>query len=212
MHRATLATTLLLAAAALTACEPTTTATGTPPPAAPPTPAASAASPSPAGVGATRTAELQNFTGLGLQSAQDKAQAAGFYSLHSHDALGRSRTQLVDRDWKVCAQTPAAGPQSINVAIDFAAVKLDEQCPAQDQGGSTPSAGSSMPDVKGKSVASVRDVLPRSTGLTVKDAAQGRAVLVESNWQVCAQDPAPGAALTGQPVTLRVVKFGEQCP
>ncbi|WP_099907494.1 PASTA domain-containing protein [Streptomyces sp. TLI_171] len=210
MRRTTLAPGLLLAAAALTACNPNPAAPAPTTPAAVPPSAAPATEQAPAA--ANRTAELPDFTGQGLQVAQDKAQSAGFYSLHSHDALGRSRAQLDDLNWKVCSQTPAAGQRSINVAIDMAAVKLDEQCPATDQGASTPSAGSSMPDVKGRSAAAVRDLLPRNTSLTIKDAAQSRAVLVESNWQVCSQSPAPGTELTGQPITLKVVKFGETCP
>ncbi|MCW2904341.1 MAG: hypothetical protein JWO67_6606, partial [Streptosporangiaceae bacterium] len=46
-------------------------------------------------------ATLPNLVGMGLQSAQDTAQAAGFYGLSSHDSLGRARHQVLDRDWKV---------------------------------------------------------------------------------------------------------------
>ncbi|MFJ4677426.1 PASTA domain-containing protein [Kitasatospora sp. NPDC088783] len=210
---------LLIAAAALTACDPTTSSTisGSTTPAAAPPPASQTAAPAssepaPAAGSQAKTAELPDFTGMGLQAAQDKAQADGFYGLTSHDALGRSRAQIDDRNWKVCGQAPAAGQQPTNTVVDMAAVKLDEQCPVADQGAATPQAGASMPDVRGKSVATVRDLLPKNTSFSVKDATQGRMVLVESNWQVCSQAPAAGAALTGQPVTLTVVKFGETCP
>ncbi|MEW1914755.1 hypothetical protein AB0442_41390 [Kitasatospora sp. NPDC085895] len=160
----------------------------------------------------TKQVDLPNFVGMGLQSAQDKAQASGFYFLTSHDALGRSRMQLDDRNWKVCTQSPAAGQQKIDVKVDMGAVKLDENCPAQDQGASTPKAAGSMPDFRGKSMAAVRDAMDRSTSFQVKDLLEGRMVLLESNWQVCTQDPKPGTALNGQPVSLGVVKFEEKCP
>ncbi|MEV7215133.1 hypothetical protein AB0O31_18820 [Kitasatospora cineracea] len=42
--------------------------------------------------------------------------------------------------------------------------------------------------------------------------AQDRAQLNDRSWKVCAQAPAAGTALNGQPVTLGAVKFGESCP
>jgi hypothetical protein len=198
--------------------QPATTQTGahspatTVPAAAPPVASTPAAATSTPAAATAKTAELPNFVGMGLQSAQDKAQAAGFYLLTSHDALGRSRMQFLDRGWKVCTQTPGAGRQNTSAAIDMGAVKLDEQCPATDQGAATPKAGSTMPDFKGKSAAAARDALDSSTSLSVKDLQEGRMVLLESNWQVCTQDPQPGTALNGQPVSLGVVKFEEKCP
>ncbi|MET9401528.1 hypothetical protein [Kitasatospora sp. NPDC002965] len=163
---------------------------------------------------AASTSSLPSFVGMGLQSAQDAAQKAGFYLLTSHDALGRSRNQISDRNWKVCTQAPAPGEQATSVKVDMGAVKLDEQCPAQDQGASGPAkAGATMPEFIGKAVSVVHDSLDKATSIVAKDAGpQNRMVLVVSNWKVCSQDPAPGAALTGQPVTLKAVKFGENCP
>ncbi|MFB7299849.1 hypothetical protein ACFWOS_22720 [Streptomyces rubiginosohelvolus] len=43
------------------------------------------------------------------------------------------------------------------------------------------------------------------------DAAEDRMVLMESNWKVCTQSLAPGAALNGQPVEFTAVKFEESC-
>ncbi|MFJ7066499.1 PASTA domain-containing protein [Streptomyces sp. NPDC101115] len=157
-------------------------------------------------------AALPDMTGKGLQSAQDQAQAAGFYNLRSHDALGRGRMQALDRNWKVCGQTPAAGEHPTDVKVDFATVKLEEDCPGSDQGGSDPEIATTMPDFSGKSVKVARQTLDASTSLTVTDASpQGRMVLMESNWQVCTQEPAAGTRLDGQPVTLTAVKFGESC-
>ncbi|MFF1909887.1 hypothetical protein [Kitasatospora sp. NPDC058218] len=213
MRRATL--TVLAAAAILgiTACDPVTSTTNAAPPTSAPAVAAPTADPAGAPAGA-KTATLPGFVGMGLQSAQNAAQKVGFFSLTSHDALGRSRSQIDDRNWKVCTQSPAAGDHPTSAKIDMGAVKLDETCPAQDQGTGGPTkAGSSMPDFKGKAVSVVHDSLDKATSISTKDASpQNRMVLVVSNWQVCSQDPAAGAALTGQPVTIKAVKFGESCP
>ncbi|MFE1587530.1 PASTA domain-containing protein [Streptomyces sp. NPDC058737] len=157
-------------------------------------------------------AALPDMVGKGLQSAQDEAQAAGFYNLTSHDALGRGRNQILDRGWKVCAQTPAPGTQSTDTKVDFGAVKLEETCPAGGDQAEPAEAGSTMPDFVGKSVKVARQALDSSTSITVNDVSgQGRMVLIESNWQVCSTDPAAGAQLDGQPVTIEAVKFGESC-
>ncbi|MET9395361.1 hypothetical protein ABZY20_33935 [Streptomyces sp. NPDC006624] len=158
------------------------------------------------------SASLPDMAGKGLQSAQDQAQEAGFSRLTSHDALGRGRMQAFDRNWKVCSQTPKAGVHSTDTKVDFATVKLEEDCPAKDEGASPEAAGDTMPDFEGKAVKVARQALDRSTSITVKDASgQDRMVLMESNWKVCGQEPAAGARLDGQPVTLTAVKFEESC-
>jgi beta-lactam-binding protein with PASTA domain len=150
---------------------------------------------------------------MGLQSAQDKAQELGFYGLTSHDALGRDRMQALDRNWKVCSQSVAAGTSvSTETTLDFGAVKLEETCPATDEKAPA-AAGGKMPNFVGKSAKAARAALDSGTSITVTDASgDDRFVLLESNWQVCTQDPAPGKALNGQPVEFTVVKFGESCP
>lgn len=161
----------------------------------------------------TKKAALPDMTGKGLQSAQDQAQDAGFYGLTSHDALGRDRMQAFDRNWKVCSQTPKAGDHPTDTKVDFATVKLEETCPGKDVGADEPqAAGATMPDFKGKAVKVARGALDSGTSLTVEDASgQSRFILMESNWQVCSQEPAAGTKLDGQPVTLSAVKFDESC-
>ncbi|MET9883104.1 hypothetical protein ABZZ20_08035 [Streptomyces sp. NPDC006430] len=190
----------------LTGCQDTTASPGRP---AASGPTATATTPGTSG-GPIRT--LPDFVGKGLQSAQDEAQAAGFPVLKSHDALGRGRLQAMDRNWKVCTQVPAAGAAvHTDTTVDFGAVKLDETCPAQDAGTPAEAAGS-MPDFIGKSLKTARTTLPSNTSISVKDAAQNRVVIQETNWKVCVQDPAAGTRLTGQPVSFTVVKFPEDCP
>jgi len=172
-------------------------------------------SPSAGVTSADRT--VPDFIVKGLQTAQDDAQAAGFRNLSSHDASGRARLQILDRDWKVCFQTPASGSTvSSGSRIEFGVVKLDETCPATDQGAQSPSPiseGQAMPDLTGKSLKVAVASLPSSTSVTAKDVSgRHRLVIIESDWTVCSQAPAPGAQFNGQPVTFGVVKFGESCP
>ncbi|MFF2512073.1 hypothetical protein [Streptomyces sp. NPDC058086] len=199
---------LTAAVGGVVACQPTdgSKTTGTPAPGA--TTAASKDDKPAAAAHKT----VPNFVGMGLQSAQDAAQEQGFYSLKSHDSLGRDRMQILDRDWKVCSQNVKAGTsQATDTTINFGAVKLAEKCPAKDE--SAPSAaGGTMPAFKGKSVKAARAALDPSTSITVKDAsASDRLVLIESNWKVCTQSPSAGTALRGQPVAFTAVKFEESC-
>ncbi|MEU8626358.1 PASTA domain-containing protein [Streptomyces sp. NPDC048669] len=198
-----------LATVTLVGCDPDTTSQ-------PATPASTAAASTP-----TPAAEddkpverktVANFIGMGLQSAQDKAQADGFYLLKSHDSAGRDRMQAFDRNWKVCSQNYAAGKTiPADTKLDFGAVKLDESCPAKDQ--KKPEVeGGKMPNLSGKSVKAARGALDSGTSITVTDAGQDRMVLLESNWQVCTQSPSPGTSLNGRPVELTAVKYEETCP
>ncbi|KAF0650299.1 MULTISPECIES: PASTA domain-containing protein [Streptomyces] len=197
-------------ALALTACDDATKTDSAPPASTQETRSAPAPD---SGTTKASSAQLPAFTGMGLQSAQDKAQELGFYTLTSHDALGRGRNQIADRNWKVCSQTPAPGMHSTDTKIDFGTVKLEESCPATDTSDNTPAAGDKMPNFAGKSVKVARQALDAATSLTVEDALpDGRMVLVESNWKVCTQTPAPGTALNGQPIALTAVKFEETCP
>ncbi|MFE7836874.1 PASTA domain-containing protein [Streptomyces sp. NPDC057474] len=157
-------------------------------------------------------AAVPDFTGMGLQSAQDAAQDAGFYDLTSHDSLGRGRLQAFDRNWKVCSQNIKAGTSTTTGAeLDFGAVKLEEDCPKEDQA-EPAAADGKMPDFTGKSVNTARAALDDSTSITVEDASgDDRLVFVESNWKVCSQTPAAGIKLNGQAVALTAVKFEESC-
>ncbi|RZS44854.1 hypothetical protein EV193_101734 [Herbihabitans rhizosphaerae] len=76
---------------------------------------------------------MPNLVGRGLQEAQNAMQrAAGnpVFISFSHDATGAKRKQVLDSNWKVCAQNVAAGtPFTQDTRIDFAVVKLAERCP-----------------------------------------------------------------------------------
>ncbi|MFK0046240.1 hypothetical protein ACIQU4_19480 [Streptomyces sp. NPDC090741] len=200
-----------VAALALTACNPQS-APAPDRPAGGPSAARSTPSAPATNGPAAKAAALPNLVGKGLQTAQDEAQAAGFLILKSHDALGRDRLQALDRNWKVCSQTPAAGASiDTSTTVDFGAVKLEETCPAAEAPAPKP-AGDTMPNFVGQGMKAVRGALPTNASVTVKDAVQSRMVLQESNWKVCTQEPKAGVALTGQPVAFTVAKTEETCP
>jgi beta-lactam-binding protein with PASTA domain len=180
---------------------------------APPSATTQAAPADPKPTATTDATLVPRFVGMGLQAAQDAAQAKGFYALTSHDSAGRDRMQVLDRNWKVCTQKPASGTKaSLDTTLDFGAVKLEETCPATDQAPPA-KAGKTMPDFIGKGLNTATAALPSDASITSTDASsQGRMILLESNWKVCTQDPKAGTQLTGQPVAFTAVKFGESCP
>jgi hypothetical protein len=146
----------ILAAAsalALTACGSETAADSTPTPAAvvtvtetaTPTPSAPVVDAAPADDAAVETQSapaapkttsyaMPNEVGAVLQDAQEDIEHildVPFWPLlKSHDVKDGWRFQVLDRDWKVCNQKPAAGaPFTDKTTIDFGVVKLDETCP-----------------------------------------------------------------------------------
>ena len=178
--------------------------------AAPSPPPARTAEPEPPAVA------LPNLVGKGLQAAEDEAQAAGFFALASHDALGRRRDQVQDREWTVCFQDPAPGLAAGSTLVVLGAVRLGEACPATDQGAEAAADGdestdaTGMPDVVGLSVAQATRSLG-TDAVTLRDATgAGRSVDAVRSWQVCGQEPAAGAP-RGGPVTLAVVTLAEDC-
>ncbi|MEU6481710.1 DUF3761 domain-containing protein [Streptomyces sp. NPDC047017] len=94
-----------------------------------------------------RSVTVKDYVGMGLQAAQDAAQGDGIRRLDSTDATGRNRQQLWDRNWTVCAQTPAAGASmSAEDTLTFDTVKSSagESCT-----GRTGTGTSEAPSVSG---------------------------------------------------------------
>lgn len=76
---------------------------------------------------------MPDVVGQVLQDAQDQIQAltgGGVFFTNSHDLSGQDRNQVLDANWKVCAQNiePGAAITSASL-IDVGVVKLDETCP-----------------------------------------------------------------------------------
>lgn len=199
-----------LAAVTLIGCDPATTSQQ--PAATTPSITAPETAPSTKDDKPVERKAVANFVSMGLQSAQAKAQADGFFSLKSHDSAGRHRPPAFDRNWKVCSQNYAPGKTvPVDTELDFGTVKLEEACPAKDQ--KEPEVeGGKMPNLAGKSVKAARAALDSRTSITVNDATGDRTVILESNWQICTQSPSPGAALGGQPVEITAVRYQETCP
>src|SRR5688572_9202478 len=58
---------------------------------------------------------------------QTTMQAAGLYNLASHDSTGQARLQVLDRNWVVTDQTPAAGSGvAADQLIDLGARKFTD--------------------------------------------------------------------------------------
>jgi hypothetical protein len=80
--------------------------------------------------GATWT--MPDLVGSNLQAAQDRIQAlthGAIFFTASHDATGRERHQVLDRNWTVCGQNIAPGVEiGAGTRIDFGAVKVGESC------------------------------------------------------------------------------------
>ncbi|MFD9225230.1 PASTA domain-containing protein [Streptomyces sp. NPDC060064] len=114
----------------LTACKDTTASTPTATKTVAQAPAAGSADDSSADAPAEETIAVPDFVGMGLQEAQDAAQAKGFFLLKSHDNTGAGRMQVLDRNWKVCDQNyPAGKTIPAGTELDFGSVKLSETCP-----------------------------------------------------------------------------------
>lgn len=76
-----------------------------------------------------------------------------------------------------------------------------------------------MPDLVGRSLQQAQDDMQKLTGnpvfITRSHDATGkkRNQVVDSNWQVCSQNIAPGGQVTGQStVDFGAVKLDESCP
>lgn len=76
------------------------------------------------------TFKMPKLVGKNLQDAQDQLQAQGSYLMDQQDASGLGRFQMLDSNWKVCWQKPAAGKVvPIDSVVVLASVKLTEKCP-----------------------------------------------------------------------------------
>jgi beta-lactam-binding protein with PASTA domain len=79
---------------------------------------------------AEETFTMPKVTGMVLQDAQDELQSLDSYLMDQEDAMGWGRMQLLDSNWKVCTQKPAAGKKvSVSTVVKLASVKLCEDCP-----------------------------------------------------------------------------------
>ncbi len=72
---------------------------------------------------------MPKVVGMNLQLAQDLLQSKGSYILDQEDFKGLSRLQVLDSNWKVCKQSPAAGKKVVSsTLVTLSSVKLTEKC------------------------------------------------------------------------------------
>ena len=75
------------------------------------------------------TFTMPKVVGMNLQLAQDLLQSKGSYIMDQEDFKGLNRFQLVDSNWKVCKQNPAAGKKvPVSTVVTLSSVKLTERC------------------------------------------------------------------------------------
>lgn len=76
---------------------------------------------------------MPDLVGESLQDAQTAIRTLTSNAIMvttSSDATGQGRQQMKVSNWKVCSQYSAAGETITRTSrIDFAVVKLDEDCP-----------------------------------------------------------------------------------
>ncbi|MBM7771155.1 beta-lactam-binding protein with PASTA domain [Actinokineospora baliensis] len=165
----------------LAACGPGPTTIPEPPTLAPPS-------------SAVKSAAVPNVVGLDHQAAQDAMQKAGFYYLTEEDATGQGRQLVIDTNWEVVEQVPAAGtvaPQSDKILL--------RSRKKTDSGSATPSSSTAktaaVPNVVGMDHQDAQNAMQKAGFyyLTEEDATgQGRQLLVDHNWVVVEQIPAAG--------------------
>ena len=70
---------------------------------------------------------MPNVMCMNLQDAQDLIQTVGVFFSQSVDATGQGRSQIIDSNWQVVAQTPEVGTPFGEGDAVLAVVKIGEQ-------------------------------------------------------------------------------------
>jgi beta-lactam-binding protein with PASTA domain len=151
--------------------------------------------------------EMPAIIGKRLTEATAILKSHGLNKLVFHDVTGRERVVIEPNNWLVKKQAPAAGTK---VARDTE-ITLDVSKPTDGVGPSSVRVGV-LPDVRCMELQGAQDKLQEAGFLVLssKDALGDRRQILDRDWVVIGQAPAPGhAALPTTPITLTVVKYGE---
>lgn len=160
---------------------------------------------------AAKPVDLPNVQGKGLAWAKAEVSKAGFGSPKTYDSLGRDRSWRDDKDWQVCYETPAPGARAKDVEVRLGVVKIEERCPAQDQGVYKP-ATSEMPDLTDRTAFMASKILGPDASVRYLNREDGDEVTRGlGDWRICSQSPAAGDRFDGLPVTTLVVKYEDKC-
>lgn len=121
-----------------------------------------------------------------------------------------------------CGQTAGTGTQtsvSASVSVGTAIETVPDAPVAPSAVPVAPAQQWAMPDLVGRNLQQAQDEMQKLTGnpvfITRSHDATGkkRNQVVDSNWQVCTQNVAPGGQVTGDStVDFGAVKAGESCP
>ncbi|WP_328944955.1 excalibur calcium-binding domain-containing protein [Streptomyces sp. NBC_00250] len=162
---------------------------------------------------------VADYRGQNLETASRAAYDAGFRA-RSHDATEDDKMQLVDGNWKVCFQDPAAGEtatasQGRRIRIEFAVVEKSSPCPARD---GVAVVFPEVPNVVGMTFAKGSAEL-REVGLTeIRGASVYTDVELSArheDWRICFQNPEAGEDVerpAHMSVRLSLARPGLSCP
>jgi hypothetical protein len=112
----------------------------------------------------TAPALMPDVICLDLQEAQDLIQESGVFFSRSVDATGEGRKQIMDRNWVVVGQTPAAGAPIGEGEAELAVVKDDEPSICDGMG---EEAAAAPPQTAPPTTAVTTTTVPATTTTTV---------------------------------------------
>lgn len=145
--------------------------------------------------------------GKRLPEATAALKARGLGKVTTADSTGAGRKVIEPNNWVVKGQTPAAGAR---VGRDTEIV-LDVGKPTDGIGPASVQVGI-VPDVRCMELQAAQDTLQDAGFLLLfsDDALGDRRQILDRDWVVIGQDPAPGRlALPTTRITLTVVKYAE---
>ncbi|MFI5908301.1 PASTA domain-containing protein [Dactylosporangium sp. NPDC051541] len=152
-------------------------------------------------------AAMPALTGVRLPDARKQLNALKLRNVHLVDDTGQNRTVYDPKNWVVTSQRPAAGT-TVHANTELT---LRVRKPSDGAGGGSADRGT-VPGVVCMNLQEAQDKL-RSGGYRTESRDHGpdhRRQILDRNWLVVAQDPAPGTATAaGATVTLEVLKYGE---
>ena len=159
---------------------------------------------------------VKDGVGMDYQAAQDAWRDQGLTVLPAQDATGAGRSPVLDDNWIVVSQSPAAGKEvaGSEASITATVTKKSDGSPST----KTPAKPKKVSRITvkngvGLSYQKAQDVW-RAQGLTVgiaEDATgRDRLAFLDSNWVVVGQDLAPGQQVKdGAIITASIQKYSD---
>lgn len=151
--------------------------------------------------------EVPALIGRRLPEATAALKGRGLGKVTTKDATGAGRTVIEPNNWLVKGQTPASGTR----VVRDTQIVLDVGKPTDGIGPTSVQVGI-VPDVRCMELQAAQDTL-QDAGFVLlfsDDALGDRRQILDRDWVVVGQEPAPGRlALPTTRVTLTVVKYGE---